>query len=273
MNVAWKIIRGILIAVGILALICILVVSCSVSVVDELLEGSGAGSVVLEENRNYDFTGEITALELKLGAAEVTIRQGEGFSVETNGKYIVCESRNGVLTVRESDDRPLFRRNQVTVSITIPAGKVFRHVDLESGACQLVVQELCCETLELEMGAGELVAEHLEVTGSAEIQGGAGRLSIHRGELRNLELDMGIGELELQARLLGTCSIDMGTGSANLELIGPREDYRITMDTGIGSAKLENETMQDGTVYGSGENRIRIDGGIGDITIRFAIQE
>lgn len=273
MNLIWKIIRGILIALGLVALICILMVSCSVSALDDLLDGEGTSSVVLEESKTYDFTEEIKELCLEVSAAEVTIRQGQQLSVETNGKYIRCESRNGILTVRETEQFSLLRRDVATVTITIPAGTVFQRVELETGAGQVLVEELRCDHLELDMGAGELVVDHLEATASAELQGGAGRLSIRNGELRDLELDMGVGEVELCSRLLGEADIGMGTGSATLELIGTREDYQISIDTGIGSARLEQENMKDGVTYGSGKNRIRVDGGIGDINIRFVNQE
>lgn len=269
MNMAWKIIRGILIAVGILALVSILAVSCSISALDNFLSGSSSGSAVMAESKTYDITEAIDGLEIEVAAAEVKIQQGQEFSVETNGKYIVCETRNGVLTVKEKNNYSLIRNGYATVSITIPEGTAFRHVSLETGACQVLVDDLYCETLELEMGAGELVIDRLYVTSSADIQGGAGRLSIGDGEIRGLDLDMGIGELELCARLLDNADIDLGTGSAALALIGTQDDYQIRMDTGLGSAKLEQTPMKDGTVYGSGENRIRIDGGIGDIEIKF----
>ena len=52
--------------------------------------------------------------------------------------------------------------------------------------------------------------------------------------------------------------------------MGSREDYRIDLDKGICEAKLEGVPMQDDSVYGSGENRIEIDGGIGEINIGFS---
>ncbi|MDD6478721.1 MAG: hypothetical protein PUF48_02765 [Oscillospiraceae bacterium] len=52
--------------------------------------------------------------------------------------------------------------------------------------------------------------------------------------------------------------------------MGSREDYKIEIDKGIGEAKLEGESMKDDSVYGWGESRIEIDGGIGAIYIEFA---
>ncbi len=269
MNWVWKTIRGILIALGLLALICILVVSCTVSHVDDFLDNHGNGSFLLEENKTYDFSEEIHALHLEVAAAEITICQGDGFSVATNGKYIRCENLNGTLTIRETEEFSIFGRDVVTVAITIPAGTVFKRAELDTGAGDVYVEELRCGRLELDMGAGDWTINTLEVTDSAELNGGVGDFDINSGTVRNLDLDMGIGEVILRCRLQGESDIDMGTGSCTLELVGTREDYRITADTGIGEATLEREPIRDGVTYGTGESRIRIDGGIGEIVVKF----
>lgn len=63
--------------------------------------------------------------------------------------------------------------------------------------------------------------------------------------------------------------MDYGIGSTELTLVGNREDYQIELDKGIGSATLEGEKMKDEGVYGSGQNQLQIDGGIGKIRIEF----
>ena len=71
----------------------------------------------------------------------------------------------------------------------------------------------------------------------------------------------------------GKSQLDYGVGETNLTLLGSREDYKIEIDKGIGEAKLEGESMKDDSVYGWGENRIEIDGGIGAIYIEFSEDE
>ena len=84
---------------------------------------------------------------------------------------------------------------------------------------------------------------------------------------------MGIGELTLKSRIEGQGYLDYGIGATNLTLLGNREDYQIELDKGIGEAELEGESMRDDSVYGAGENRIEIDGGIGTINIEFSKDE
>ena len=98
-------------------------------------------------------------------------------------------------------------------------------------------------------------------------------VSIDGGKLCNLNLDMGVGKLTLKSRIEGKSDIDYGVGEADLILIGSKDDYTIELDKGIGEAKLEGERMNDDSVYGSGGNRIEIDGGIGSLSIHFSQDE
>ena len=81
---------------------------------------------------------------------------------------------------------------------------------------------------------------------------------------------MGVGELNLKSRIEGKSELDYGIGETELTLLGSREEYKIEIDKGIGEARLDGESMRDDSVYGSGENFIEIDGGIGEINIEFS---
>ena len=55
----------------------------------------------------------------------------------------------------------------------------------------------------------------------------------------------------------------------DLTLIGAKDDYRISLDKGLGSTVIDNTSVSNSTVYGFGDNSIDIDGGVGGIDIRF----
>ena len=68
----------------------------------------------------------------------------------------------------------------------------------------------------------------------------------------------------IHGQLLGDNKISCGIGKVDLVLKG--NDYTIDFDSGVGKTQYNGKIIQDGT-YGSGINRIEIDGGIGDISV------
>ena len=80
---------------------------------------------------------------------------------------------------------------------------------------------------------------------------------------------MGVGKLSLTSKLTGNNKIDSGVGEMNLSLIGTLEDYKISLDKGIGNATINGDNMKDNNTYGTGNSKLDIDGGIGSIDIDF----
>ena len=48
-----------------------------------------------------------------------------------------------------------------------------------------------------------------------------------------------------------------------------KDDYCIILDKGLGNATINGKNMSDDTTYGTGENKLDIDGGVGSIQIDF----
>ena len=55
----------------------------------------------------------------------------------------------------------------------------------------------------------------------------------------------------------------------SLSLLGGEDDYFIKLDKGLGDATIDGQSMSDDSIFGTGDNRINIDGGIGSIDIDF----
>lgn len=228
-----------------------------------------SGRTAAGEMKTYTIGDPVRNLEIELGGAELEIRTGEKFQVESDHKYLKLENSEGSLRIHE--DRPAFGSNPggVRVRLTVPEEHVFEKADISAGAGMMKIDVLQADTLSLDLGAGEASIGMLAANANARINGGAGELTIRDGKLANLNFDMGIGEADLTCELTGNCEIDYGVGELNLTLAGTADDYRIILDKGLGEAMLNNEAMSDGTVYGNGENSIDIDGGVGDLRIRF----
>ena len=218
----------------------------------------------------YSIEEDVSELSLKLSGADLQIKTGDHFSVASNHKYLSVNTKDGQLSITETKDLFSVSPKGVTVVLYIPADFVFDEVTMETGAGQVKIDTLSADVLKLSLGAGEVEIQNLTATTRADIEGGAGEMTIGGGLLRNLNLDMGVGELKLRSRIEGSSQLNFGVGEAELTLVGSREDYQIELDKGICEAKLEGEAMRDDSVYGSGENRIEIDSGIGEIEIDFS---
>lgn len=231
---------------------------------------SGKDNKVVGEMQVYSIDGEISSLSVDISGAELKIKTADKFSVESNHKYISVKGDNGKLTISETKKFFAVSSKGATVILNIPANFVFENVMIDTGAGKVEIDSLSCDVLKLSLGAGKADIKNLTANSRADIDGGAGELDIDGGKLCNLKLDMGVGKLTLKSRIEGESDLDYGVGKTDLILLGSLEDYQIEIDKGIGEAKLNGEKMNDDSVYGSGENKIEIDGGVGEINIEFS---
>lgn len=216
----------------------------------------------------YSVASQVHTLKVDIRVADFTIETADRFSVESNLKNLKIEEKDGVLTVTEKKTYAANYSNAV-LKLYLPSDCVLDEADLVTGAGKLTVETLSAERLHLELGAGAVKIDELNASREAEIDGGAGKVEIRSGTLTDLDMDMGVGQLDLTAAVLGSSSLELGVGETRLTLLGAKEEYRISLDKGIGSATVDGEEMRDGEVYGSGVNRIDIDGGVGAIKVKF----
>ena len=237
-----------------------------------LFGGLFDGEDLTGELKTYPVNGEIRNLEIEVNAADLCIKEGDAFSVESNLKKLKVEEKNGHLTVKDTAKNSIWGSGSYkdpVLTIYVPKGTVFENIDLTTGAGRLTVDTLSAESIELELGAGEVTIENLIATRSADIDGGAGQVTVKGGALNCLDIDMGVGELDLTSALSGDCKLDMGVGEANITLIGSKDDYRLDIEKGIGSISVDGKDVSDYGSSGNGANRVEIHGGIGAINVRF----
>ena len=80
---------------------------------------------------------------------------------------------------------------------------------------------------------------------------------------------MGLGSINITTKLLGNNSIDRGVGKINLTLLGNPDDYKISIDKGLGTAKINNDKITNNQIIGEGDTEININSGIGTIEINY----
>ncbi len=233
-----------------------------------LFGGFFGGSAVTDDIKTYTVSSDIKSLEVKINAADFTIKQGDSFSVESNLKYLTVEDKNGVLTIR---DTKKFIRTYTGAVLTlyIPADTVFDKANITTGAGRLTVDNLSADTMNFELGAGEVAIDTLVAASDIDINGGAGKITISGGALHNLDLDMGAGQLNLTSALTGESDFDLGIGESNITVIGNKNDYKLDIERGLGNITVDGTSVSNIKGQGNGNNDIEISGGIGAINLKF----
>ncbi len=233
-----------------------------------LFGGFIGGDAVTEDMKVYAVSQDIRNLEIKVNAADFTIKQGESFSVESNLKYLTVEDENGVLTIKETK-KYVSTYVGAVLTLCIPADTVFEKANITTGAGRLTVDYLSAETMNFELGAGEVSIDTLVAASSVDIDGGAGKITVSGGALCNLDLDMGVGQLNLTSALTGKSDFDLGIGESNITVLGKKDDYKLDIEKGIGNITVDGAGTSNIKGQGNGNNRIDISGGIGAINLRF----
>ncbi len=214
-------------------------------------------------NNNYN---NITRLEIEVSRVNLTIENGNKFNIETSNKYISSRVKDKTLYIDEKN-HSIFKRDKGSVIITIPSDKEFEFVSIEAGAASIGIDEVNTNILMLNLGAGTTVINNLVVSSRADIDGGAGNIEIKASTINNLDLDMGVGNLVINSNLTGDSKIDSGIGNLTLNLNKSLEDYTFTFDKGIGNIKINGENVKNVNLPNTGDDKIHIDGGIGNTSI------
>lgn len=210
----------------------------------------------------------VSILDIELEYAQLIIKKGDCFKAETTDKTISIKSNKAKLTIKESNK--IFHSTEgETVILYIPESHQFESVEIESGAGTVEIETLNVKKLSLDLGAGKATFNELLVSESADIDCGTGLTAISGGEIRNLDIDVGVGKLEITSKLTGNCSIDNGIGSAEIKVLNHQDLYTVETSNGIGTISINGQNVSQDIVIGTGENLIKISGGIGNVNLLF----
>lgn len=177
---------------------------------------------------------------------------------------------NQKLKIEEKNHKWFSKYNDSEIIVYIPEDMKFDEVNIETGAGKINIEDLYTQNLDMSLGAGETYIKHLVVTNNTNIDGGAGKFTIESGKINNLDFDMGVGETTILSEITGDNEIDSGVGSLKINIIGNREDYKIKVNKGIGSIKVNGEETASEQIIGNGKHKIDIDGGVGSIVVDFS---
>lgn len=216
----------------------------------------------------FEVEGNPMVLDVELGYAQLNITQGEKFVIYSNNEKINYIQKKNTIYIKDSKN--LFKsKDDYKIDIIIPYEYIFNEVEIDTGSGFTSIDGMKTNKLELDFDAGKSEINNLEVIKNASISTGAGKTIIKNSILTNSDIELGIGEFYYDGKLLVNNEIECGVGKTTINLNGLKEEYKIKVNSGIGKININDLKVSDGTVFGDGNNNIRIDGGIGIIDIKF----
>ncbi len=247
------------------------IASAAITILSFVFDSYNSSDDDLIDTAKTKITEKVTKLDIELKMTNLRIEAADEFYIETNNSKIKHKVSGNTLKIVDQSKNIFKNNNGKKLVIYIPKDIILNEISLDAGAGKVEISDLATNELDLELGAGKVKLNNIKALDEASIDGGAGELMINDSILNNLNLDLGVGEFNFKGDLLGKAEISCGVGAANIELTD--SNYRIEVEKGIGEAKINGSPISNNQIYGTGKNRIEIDGGIGSINITFDERE
>lgn len=214
-------------------------------------------------------TTDVYELDIEVGSANIDIVKSDSLRIEASQGNFKLKNKNGKINIEEKGN--LFSLNpDRKVTIYLPENFYFQKVKLETGASDIEGELLNTEYLELDIGAGMIELDNLNVTKKAEIDCGAGEFILKNGTISNLDFSLGVGSADINASLKSNADIESGVGELKLNLTDSKDNYSFNVETGLGAVIFDGASVKGDTLLGSGETKVKLEGGVGNVEIDFA---
>lgn len=247
-----------------------------ISIISAILGGIGIITMISggKQGSGENFTetyNDLDSIDIDVSYSSIIVQPGKEFGVRAQNvsRKFSMDEKNGNLKIKEKKSWFWGSHSSGEIIITVPEKAVLDDLTIDSGAGKIEINQVTANQLDISQGAGVLTIRNGNFT-KTDIDGGAGKIDISSSILHNLVLDAGVGKVDVEAMITGNSSIDCGVGGIYLRLLGSKEDYRIHVEKGLGSIKINGQSYNDDTSFGRGDNFIDMDGGIGSIVVDFA---
>lgn len=226
--------------------------------------------------RTMENTADIRNLSFDISACDVTLKNGEAFSIEGKG-ISRCEVKNGTWYVSSKRKKGfhllenLFHPQNIftntterKVTITIPNTQVLHKISLDASAIDCKIERLACRELDLDVAAGSIKIVELssdetdisvnagdikintfQIRGEADISCSMGDIKLGSQETRannlchKLEAECSMGDVKYYGKLTGENDVEVTMGSIKLDLSGTADQYDFSSDITLGSVRNE----------------------------------
>ena len=158
-------------------------------------------------------------------------------------------------------------KSESSITIYVPENAKLSRINLDMGAGNVEISNIEAANIDFSFGAGNVNIKNLK-SENPIIECGAGQIKFENTELTNAKLSAEVGKVIYSGQLNGESRIECGVGEVEMNLEGGIDNYSIKVKKGIGNIKINKESVNNDSTTGNGQNKIYIDGGVGDIDIK-----
>lgn len=221
---------------------------------DDFMAYTGEEAFAIPADDIHSLYIDVDGVELKIERCESGERDGIGLAV-TKGIGIKTEYsvQNGALAIKSRDE---WLSSVGEVTVYVPRDMEWDTVELYVGAGTADVEDIQAKRLSVNVGAGEASLENIKVTEAFAASVGMGQLDF--GGIADCDMDL-------------SC----GMGQINLDFEGRSyyEEYDYDINCAAGNVEIGNMNFAGigvrKTIHNSGDKRITVDCGMGEVEISF----
>lgn len=211
-------------------------------------------------NSDNDYFDEI---DVDIKYSDFSLIYGDEYLIKSEDtRGVEYSTKNGWLKIK--DKKKFYFDDRKKIEIVILRNSVFNDAKINNDAGE----GINLKSINMDFGVGKVTIDSL-TSDKADIDSGAGKIVINSGSIGKLDFDMGVGEAIISSEIGNDTKIDAGVGTFTFNIFGNKDDYKITVDKGIGDVSIDNTLFSDNSKIGNGSKNIIVNGGIGNISINF----
>ncbi len=221
-----------------------------------------------DDNSVYVYTEimkeEIHELNIELKNSSLEIISGDEFSIESNNSKLKYNYENGVVTLKENSS---IKHKDYKTVITIPKDMILNDVNIDMKYGDVSISKFKCKDFELENKAGDTGISNLYVTNEFEMDMAIGNTEITDSNINNLEFKGGVGDFNYSGIINGDSEINLGVGNTYIKIASSINEFNYDINKGLGEITINNKEVSSGLINNNANKTIKINGGLGNITI------
>lgn len=224
------------------------------------INGAGKSTTSELDHNKYN-----SYLDINLKYSSLKVVNGDYLKVDNNNDKVNVKMDSNKLLITDSSN--WLHNDNSEIVVYIPRDIKYDIVNINTGAGEVSVEGFNTKELIMNLGAGKTDIKNV-ISDRGKISSGTGSVNISECSLNDSKFDLGIGEINISGNITGDTKINSGIGKVVLDLNGSRDDYNFDVNKGIGDVSLNGHSLDDGKLFGTGNNNIKVNGGIGAIVIK-----